>query len=156
MRKRILLILLLMVVILQFFRPERNEHPGQQPGSIMTLYAASPQVQSILEKACYDCHSNNTRYPWYTNIQPVGLWMQHHVDEGKRGLNFDEFRTYNSRKQAKKLEETIGMVKKGKMPLESYTWIHTDAKLSTEERRTLSAWADSVAKAVQTARPDNQ
>jgi hypothetical protein len=113
-------------------------------------------VQHILEKACFDCHSNNTRYPWYSNIQPVGWWLQHHVEEGKEELNFDEFRTYSTRGQAKKLHQTVGLVKKGLMPLPSYTWIHSDAKLSEEERRVLSGWADSLAKVIERTRPDNQ
>ncbi|TCJ14274.1 cytochrome C [Flaviaesturariibacter flavus] len=156
MRKRILLILLAILVILQFIRPERNESTAQQPGSILNGYPASPQVTGILKKACFDCHSNNTHYPWYTNIQPVGWWMQHHVDEGKRKLNFDEFRTYNTRKQVKKMEETVELVKKGEMPLDSYTWIHKDAKLDAGERQALTAWADSVGKAVASQRPENQ
>jgi hypothetical protein len=156
MVKRILIILLVILLLIQFIRPERNILPGSQPGSIMAIYPASAQVQGILEKACYDCHSNNTRYPWYTNIQPVGWWLQHHINEGKGGLNFDEFRTYSTRKQAKKLEETVGLVKKGIMPLNSYTWIHKDAILSTQEKEALCAWADSVAKVIQVARPDNR
>jgi hypothetical protein len=156
MRKRILLILLAVLVLIQFIRPARNENPGAQPASIMAIYEAPPQVQHILAKACYDCHSNNTRYPWYTNIQPVGWWLQHHVDEGKRELNFDEFRKYNTGKQAKKLHQTVGLVKKGLMPLPSYTWIHTDAKLGDAERRALSGWADSLAKVIESKRPDNR
>ncbi|RYZ24352.1 MAG: cytochrome C [Chitinophagaceae bacterium] len=156
MRKRILLALLALLVIIQFIRPERNESAGPQAGSVLNTYPASPQVTAILEKACFDCHSNNTRYPWYSNIQPFGWWLQHHVDEGKRALNFDEFRGYNARRQVKKMEETIEQVKKGEMPLDSYTWIHKDAKLTDGERRALSAWADSVAKAVSWQRPDNQ
>ncbi|MDB5195938.1 MAG: hypothetical protein JWP88_308 [Flaviaesturariibacter sp.] len=152
--KRILLVLLAIFIIIQFIRPAKNIHPGVQAASILNKYPASPQVQGILQKACNDCHSNNTKYPWYNNIQPVTWWLNDHVEEGKRKLNFDEFLNYSPKKQAKKLDETIELVKKGEMPLDSYTWIHKDAILTQEEKVTLAAWADGVQKAIEPAPVD--
>jgi hypothetical protein len=156
MGKRILLILLAILVIIQFIRPERNLHPGKQPASMADLYPVPADVHGILTKACNDCHSNNTRYPWYSNIQPVTWWLQDHINEGKRALNFDEFRNYTRRRQAKKMDEVAELVEKGAMPLDSYTWIHKDAKLTDTEKKTLVDWANGVQKlaADTLSRPD--
>ena len=142
--KRILLLLLIGFIVIQFFRPEKNISAGEQPNAIAKFYPVPENVHSILSKACNDCHSNNTKYPWYNNIQPVAWWMADHVDEGKRELNFDEFGSYSLRKQYKKLEETNEMVKENKMPLDSYTWIHGDARLTNEEKLAISTWAENI------------
>jgi hypothetical protein len=101
-------------------------------------------VNKILTKACNDCHSNNTRYPWYSNIQPVLWWLDDHIKDGKRAINLDEYTNRPLRYQYHKMEETIEMVKEGKMPLRSYTWIHKDAILTADEKAKLTAWAQSV------------
>lgn len=144
MIKKILYVLLAALVVVQFIRPERNVSAAAQPNHISNKYAIPENVKGILQKACYDCHSNNTVYPWYTNIQPLGFWIQHHVDEGKGEINFDEFLTYKPKKAHHKMEECIEMVKEKEMPLNSYTWIHGDARLTTEERTAITDWASLV------------
>jgi hypothetical protein len=144
MVKRILMALLIIFVLIQFIRPQKNIHPDGQPNSILSKYPASPEVKSILEKACFDCHSNNTRYPWYNNIQPVAWWLNNHINDGKRALNFDEFLSYTPKKQFKKIGKAVDEVKEGGMPLPSYTIIHTDAKLSAAEKQAFAAWASGV------------
>jgi hypothetical protein len=146
--KRILIGLLVIFILIQFIRPDTNKHPGVQPNSVLTKYPASPQVTGILKKACFDCHSNNTIYPWYSHIQPAAWWMNHHINEGKKELNFDEFLTYTPKRQFKKMEEVMELVKEGSMPLKSYTWIHKNAKLTQAERTALIDWADSVQKSL--------
>jgi hypothetical protein len=150
MIKKILVGLLFVFIFLQFIRPSRNISEGKSPNHISNKYAVPANVATVLEKACYDCHSNNTIYPWYTNIQPVGLWMQNHVNEGKGELNLDEFLTYSPKKAHHKLEEVMEMVKEGEMPLESYTWIHKNAKLSQEEKVALTDWASATMKQIAT------
>ncbi len=141
MIKKILLILLVALLVLQFIRPTRNQSEGRSENHIANKYSIPANVSGILEKACYDCHSNNTVYPWYTNIQPVGLWLQNHVKEGKAELNFSEFLAYSPKKARHKMDEVIEMVKEGEMPLNSYTLIHKNADLSTEEKTALTDWA---------------
>lgn len=87
-------------------------------------------------------------YPWYTNIQPVGWWMQWHVNEGKSHLNLSDFAAYAPKRQHHKLEETIEMVKNGEMPLNSYLWMHGNSKLSQEDQSTLVNWADALMKEI--------
>lgn len=148
MKKKILLIILAILVIVQFIRPARNQAQGISTNDISRHYAVPPNVDAILKRSCNDCHTNNTTYPWYTNIQPVGLWLQHHVDEGKSHLNFSEFATYAAKRQHHKLEETIEMVKNGEMPLNSYLWMHGNAKLSAEDQTVLVNWADDLMKQI--------
>jgi hypothetical protein len=144
MIKKIILGLLVMLIVLQFVRPARNESSAPATNDISTVYNVPEEVHAILDKACYDCHSNNTRYPWYTNIQPVGLWMADHVKDGKDELNFNEFATYKKKRQAHKMEEVVEMVEEGEMPLGSYTWMHKEAVLTAEEKALLVNWAKAL------------
>lgn len=144
MKKRIVLILIALLVVIQFIRPARNLSATPSSNDISHFYKVPDTVAGILQRACNDCHSNNTRYPWYTNIQPVGWWMQHHVNEGKGELNFSEFGTYTAKRQNHKMEEVAEQVKKGEMPLNSYLWIHTDAKLTDQEKQILISWANGL------------
>lgn len=137
-------ILLIGFIILQFFRPAKNIQAGVAANHISTKFSIPADVNTILDKACNDCHSNNTRYPWYYNIQPVGIWMNNHVEEGKRGLNFSEYTNRRLRYQYHKMEEVIELVNEGGMPLDSYTWTHKDAKLTAEEKTKIVDWAQSV------------
>jgi hypothetical protein len=144
MVKKILIGLLIVLIAIQFFRPKKNISTTTSANDITTLYATPTDVQNILGKACYDCHSNNTRYPWYAEVQPVAWWLNDHIEEGKHELNFSEFGTYRLRKQFKRLDGTIELVKKGAMPLKSYTLIHTDAKLTDQEKESLFKWASGI------------
>lgn len=142
MKKKIFLIILALLVIIQFIRPAKNVSSSISANDITKHYTVPDDVNQILKRACNDCHSNNTIYPWYTNIQPVGWWMDHHIDEGKGQLNFSEFGGYTPKRQHHKLEEVIEMVKENEMPLNSYTWMHKDAKLTTQEKVLITNWAE--------------
>ena len=131
-------------IIIQFFHPTKNIATGNQPNYIGHTYPVPDDVKAILAKACNDCHSNNTRYPWYSKIQPIHWWLNKHIVEGKRQINYDEFTNRSLRFQYHKMEETIEMIKEGEMPLNSYTWTHKDAKLNEEEKTKLISWAESV------------
>ncbi len=134
------LVLLAALVVIQFIRPAKNQS-GAGSGEITAAYEVPAPVMAIMKPACYDCHSNNTRYPWYSNLQPVAWWLDSHVQDGKRHLNFSEFTTRKIAVQNHKFEEIIETVEEGEMPLESYTWTHGDARLTPEQRETVVAWA---------------
>lgn len=138
---KILLGLTLVLLLAQFVRPEKNTAIDAQPNDIFTKYSASAQVQALAKKACYDCHSNNTVYPWYANVQPLAWWINDHVQEGKGELNFSEFTTYSPKRARHKLEEVAEQVNEHEMPLNSYTWIHAEAHLTDAERKVLANWA---------------
>jgi hypothetical protein len=149
MLRKVLIGLLIALVIIQFVRPERNTDSSVKADDITARYDVPANVQAILKRACNDCHSNYTAYPWYANIQPLGLWLQHHIDEGKAELNFSIFNTYSDKKKAHKMEEVAEMVERGEMPLESYTLIHGDAKLTKKEAQALITWAKTLQQQIQ-------
>ncbi|MGZ5218600.1 MAG: heme-binding domain-containing protein [Chitinophagaceae bacterium] len=144
MIKKIFLALLIVLIVIQFIHPEKNISTGAQANYIGNVYAVPGDVKAILTKACNDCHTNNTKYPWYTYIQPFDWWMNDHVKDGKKELNFDEYANKNPRYQYHKMEEITEMVKEGEMPLDSYTWMHKDAKLTEAEKNMLTGWADAI------------
>lgn len=144
MFKKIMLTLLIALVIIQFIHPKKNKAEGPQPNYIGNNFTVPTDVKIILDKACNDCHSNNSNYPWYANLQPVHWWMEKHIKDGKKHINYDEYTNRPLRYQYHKMEETIEMIKEGEMPLNSYTWTHKDAKLTEEEKAKLIGWAQSV------------
>lgn len=144
MKRKILLTLLAILVIIQFIRPSRNVSAEISPNDITKVYAVPADVQQVLKASCNDCHSNNTVYPWYTNIQPVGWWLQSHVNEGKEHLDFSAFGAYTKKRQHHKLEEVMEQVKDNHMPLNSYLWIHDDAKLTQQQKDLLINWAQGL------------
>ena len=129
------------MVGIQFSRPQKNiSSPGVTAADFGRLPAPPADVQHTLQAACYDCHSNHTRYPWYAEVQPMGWWLAAHVKDGKRELNFNEIGTYSPARQAKKLKAILQEVAEQEMPLQSYTWAHRDAKLTATQLAGLRSW----------------
>ena len=151
--KRVFQVLVLAFIVIQFFRPTKNKTEGISNNDITKLYAVPQDVQNILKTSCYDCHSNNTVYPWYSYIQPVAWWLDGHIKDGKKDLNFSEFGSYRIRRQYKKLEEINELVKKDKMPLDSYLWIHKNAKLNDQQKLTLANWVVAVRDTIKATYP---
>ena len=146
MLKKILYVFLAVIVILQFIRPSRNQAAGPFPNDINTKFAMTDDVMSAIKTSCYNCHSNNTNYPWYANIQPIAWWLQNHVNEGKKELNFSEFATYTVKRQTKKFKEIEEQITEGEMPLPNYTRIHKNAVLTEQQKEAIKKWcAESLA-----------
>lgn len=144
MIKKILLFLLAILIIIQFFHPAKNKNLGTQPNYIGNVFNIPDDVRVLLSNACNDCHSNNTIYPWYTYIQPVHWWLDDHIKDGKKELNFDEYTNRSLRFQYHKMEEVVEQVKEKEMPIDNYTWIHKQARLSETDRTKLISWANSI------------
>ena len=142
--KKIAIVLLIVLIGMQFYRPEKNKAEGDYVAAFEAETQPSVEVKQILKTACYDCHSANTEYPWYDNIAPVSYWLADHIEDGKRHLNFSDWENYDSKKKDHKLEEVIEEVKEGKMPLNEYTWTHADANLSEDQISALLAWANNA------------
>ena len=139
--KKTLIGLFIAFIAIQLIRPARNIS-GQVLASDITHTIAVPdKVLDLLKNSCYDCHSNNTRYPWYVNIEPMGWMMARHIKRGKENLTFDEFGSYSRRKQANKLRAIATSITDESMPISSYTIMHTDASLNKEQIGLLSDWA---------------
>jgi len=142
--KKILLGLFIVFIVIQFIRPARNQS-GQVLSTDITKTINIPdKILDVFKNSCYDCHSNDTRYPWYVNIQPMGWFMANHIKKGKTNLNFSEFGTYSKRKQANKLRAISKSVNDGSMPISSYTIMHTDAKLSEENKKLITEWTSNT------------
>jgi hypothetical protein len=150
---RIFLFLIVALAAIQFIRPEKNIAAGESPNHISKVFSVPDDVKQILSASCNDCHSNNTHYPWYNSVQPLSWWLNQHVKEGKEHLNFDVFASYRLRKQFHKFEEIAEMVKEDEMPLPSYTLIHRDAVLSSEQKIILTDWSNRCLEQMKSAYP---
>jgi len=142
--KKILLALLIVFVVAQFFGPEKNEGDSASIESFIAETKPSPEVHGILKESCFDCHSSVTRYPWYNTITPVNYWLADHIDHGKGHFNVSKWDTYKIKKKDHKLDELIEMVEEKEMPLNSYTWTHSEAKLTDAQIKAVIDWAKGV------------
>lgn len=145
--KKILKILAILLFVgfigIQFIRPDFT-NPSLVAGQTLEENTQVPEnVQVILKKACNDCHSNTTVYPWYSYIQPSASFLKNHIDEGRHELNFSDWKIYEAKKQRRKLAEVCEEVQSKAMPLPSYLWIHWDAKLTDAEIKTLCDWTEA-------------
>lgn len=139
--RRILIILLVALIIIQFIRPQENISEGIEVNDISTKYTIPTDVHDILKASCSDCHSDNSLYPWYWNFQPVAWFMNNHINEGKRHLNFSNFTSYKIGKQYKLFDNISKEIKSADMPLTSYTLIHKNAILSKVQKTAIINWA---------------
>ncbi|GAA4951629.1 heme-binding domain-containing protein [Algibacter agarivorans] len=142
--KKVLILLLIMFLIAQFFGPEKNE--GHLSSIEYFLVETKPpeDVKLILKETCYDCHSNVTRYPWYNNITPVNYWLAAHLKDGKKHFDMSNWEGNSTKRKDHKFEELIEMVEDKEMPLKSYTWTHPEAKLTDNQIKSVLDWAKSV------------
>lgn len=148
--KKILLALIGAFLVLQFFGIDKTNPPIDKNSDFLTLKKTPENVAQLVKSACYDCHSNETVYPWYAKVQPFGWFLKDHIDEGRRELNFSTFASYEPRRQAKKLDEAAEQIENGGMPLESYTLIHKEAKLTAEQKKLLTDYFNTVKNATMT------
>lgn len=140
----VLLLIVSGLVVSQFFSPDYNKNEVIDGNDLFSVEIGSPAVTEIFQTACYDCHSNNTNYPTYAKVSPVSFWIQGHIDHGKEHLNFSEWSTYSPGKRTHKLEECIEEIEENHMPLKSYTWMHSKAKLSDDQKNLVIEWCRSI------------
>jgi hypothetical protein len=141
MLKRIVLGLALAFAGLQLFRPDRTNPPLDAAQSVQSAAAVPPEVGAVLKRSCYDCHSNETRWPWYSGVAPMAWGVANHVKEGRAELNFSAWGTYPVRKRVALLEKMCDEVREGRMPLKQYLWLHRDATLSEADWKSVCDWS---------------
>lgn len=139
-KKSILLGLVALLVVIQFFQIDKTNPPYDAANDFMSIEHPPAQVAELLKNACYDCHSYETKYPWYTYIQPVAWWVKGHINGGRKHLNYSRWGEYSAKRKDHKLEEMEELVKEKEMPLNSYTWAHSEARLTDEQRTSLITW----------------
>ena len=132
---------LIIFLLMQLYQPARNIGYEQHFSSNFTeMYKVPKNIETALRTSCYDCHSDNTNYPWYSYIQPVRSFLEGHIKDGKKELNYNEFGNYSSRKQRSKLDAISKQIKTDKMPLSSYTLIHGNAILTSTQKEDILNW----------------
>ena len=138
----VLIVVAVCLVIAQFFGPAKTNPAIDPAQSIESRLQVTPQVSAILDRSCKDCHSNQTRWPWYANVAPVSWLVIGHVNEGRDNLNFSEWGRYTQSDVDGLLKRMCREVKAGVMPLSSYTPLHPGSTLSADDVKTLCAWTD--------------
>ncbi len=136
--------LLVVMVLLQFISAPKNVSVVSDSKSFVKTLNTPKEVESILQKSCFDCHSNNTVYPWYANIQPIEMFLAKHIKEGKEKLNFDELNDLGKRQRRSKFTGIIEQIEQDKMPLNSYLWMHSDAHLSEKDKSVLIQYFETL------------
>ncbi|HVD98093.1 MAG TPA: heme-binding domain-containing protein [Cytophagaceae bacterium] len=144
--KKIAFGFIVLLLVIQVFRIDKTNPPVDVKNDFISTTNAPLAVGQILKTSCYDCHSNETRYPWYTNVAPLSWWVKDHINEGREELNFSEWKNYNAKKADHKLEECIEQIEEGEMPMYSYTLSHSEATLSEAQKKLLIDWFASVRK----------
>ena len=140
MVKKILTLLFIIFIIIQFFRPEKNISSETPASDFLIVTKADKTIASIIKTSCYDCHSNNTSYPWYSDVAPLSWWIAHHVNEAKEELNFSEWGTYSEKRKHKKIKEMVDELDEREMPLKTYLPMHPNAKLSNSQISQITTW----------------
>ena len=142
--KRLFLGLLILLVLIQFIRPEKNNGMADSDKDITHFVQVPDTIKTLLKISCYDCHSNHTEYPWYSEISPGNWWLANHIQEGKADLNFSDFAQYSPRRMKNKFKAIADQVEKREMPLKSYLLLHSVARLSDGQIQLIKNWTDSA------------
>ena len=147
--KVIVLILLVVFIGIQFIPTERNQSEIVPETDFLLVNNTPENIEKILQVSCYDCHSNNTEYPWYNKIQPVAWFLEDHIKEGKKELDFSEWDEYSNRRKNSKLKSIMSQIRDDEMPLFSYTLVHRDAVLSNSEKELVIDYMGQIKKNLQ-------
>lgn len=142
--QKLLVILLVLFLAIQFIRPERNIETNPSRYDIFHKTSQPVEISVIVQSACYDCHSNSTAYPWYASVAPVSWIIANHVKEGKDNLNFNDWKLLDTSQQQDALEDMIEVLEKGEMPLKPYQWLHKDARLTAAKTEQIINWAKEM------------
>lgn len=137
----------------QFIRPDFSNPPVVQSETLNASTEVPPDVQAVLARSCSDCHSNETRYPWYSKVTPFNWFLAGHIEDGRKEMNLSVWNTYTPRRKMKKLEEICEQVEQAEMPLPSYLWIHRDAVLAEGDAALLCTWAKAESARIEASSP---
>jgi hypothetical protein len=141
--KWLAIVLVVALIGIQFVRPARTNPAVDQSQTIEAFTQMTPDVASILDRSCRDCHSNKTVWPWYTNVAPVSWWVIDHANHGRSHLNYSEWGKLDADRRDRKLRQICDQVQDGLMPLPSYLPMHANARLSDQDRKTLCDWTNN-------------
>lgn len=153
--KIVLIILVVGLVAIQFFnRPDMSTTTEITPGHITKVMTVPANVESILKRSCYDCHSDHTVWPWYSSIAPASWLVGDDVVTGRKKMNFSQWDKIPTAKQEARLNEICEEIKSDEMPLPPYLILHGDAKLSQADKDILCQWVEVELKKLEDANPE--
>ncbi len=138
--KKIFLIIVAIVVVIQFIRIDKTNPEAKPENDFVTISNPPTEIGTIIKNACYDCHSHQTKYPWYADLAPVSWLLKNHIDDGRRHLNFSTWNEYDIEKKVRKFDECIEMIKAGEMPMQGYVMMHNEAELTEDQKNYLANW----------------
>lgn len=140
LKTKIIIAIIVVLIAMQFIRIDKTNPPVNPQTDFINVVEVPEHIKTLIRTSCYDCHSNETVYPWYSNIAPVSWWMKGHVNHAREEMNFSIWGKYSEKRKDHKLEEIIELVEEGEMPLPSYLIIHGEAKLDKEQIQTFTEW----------------
>ena len=146
MIKKILIVLVVLLIIIQFFRIDKTNPVSAKENDFIEIYQPSTEIAAMLKTSCYDCHSNESKYPWYTNVAPVSWFVKDHINEGREYFNFSEWSLMTDKRKDHILEECAEEVEESEMPLSSYLLTHSEAELTHEQKETLEHYFNDLRK----------
>jgi hypothetical protein len=148
-KKWYLIILAVILLLIQLIRIDKT-NPNVDPAKdFIAINNPSPEIAKMIKTSCYDCHSNESKYPWYSNIAPISWYLKNHINEARGRVNFSEWGDYPANKISRKLEACSEDVTEGEMPLGSYTLMHSNANLNSEQVKILSEWFKEESEKIQ-------
>jgi hypothetical protein len=148
--------LLIAGALLQLTNPARTNPPAAPERDLLATNAPPAEVAALIKAAYYDCHSNETQWPWYSRVAPISWLVVGHVDDGRKRLNFSDWPNDDPRRAAKKWNRVSEELDSGNMPLPSYARIHPPARLSGEQRHRLVDWSEQEARRLQSSLADKE
>lgn len=144
MLKKVGIAIVLILILIQFIRVDQTNPVVNLQEDFISLTNPPENISAILKTSCYDCHSHETEYPWYTNIAPVSFFLANHIKDGRKHLNFSTWGQYTDKKKSHKLKEFVEMVEENEMPMFSYTLIHRNAILTDLQKKELTDWVKNI------------
>jgi len=138
--KKVLIIIIVILIGIQFITIDKTNPSADMGKDFITLTSPPNKLGVILKSSCYDCHSNHTKYPWYSNVAPFSWIIKEHVNNGRKYLNFSIWSDYKEKKKDHKLEECIEIVKSGEMPMKGYVMFHEEAEITQDQKMALLNW----------------
>ena len=140
MLKKIGIGLVIILALMQFKQIDKTNPEYNEAEDFITITQPSEEIATLIKAACYDCHSHQAKYPWYSNVAPISWMVEHHIEEGREHLNFSKWGSYDTKKANHKLEECIEEIEEGEMPMKPYVVMHSEAKMSKEQKKALMAF----------------
>jgi hypothetical protein len=140
MKKFIFIGIIAVLIGIQFISIDKTNPTVDDNKDFIRLTNPPAEIGILIKNACYDCHSHNTKYPWYTDVAPVSWLIKEHINNGRRNLNFSTWPDYQESKKAHKIDECIEVVKSGEMPMKAYVMLHEEAEFSQDQKMALLTW----------------